>query len=121
MVGRDVQEHADPAGDLLGEVELVGGELEHEQPVVAVELQIEHRPADIAAHRRVQASGREEMVDQGGGRRLAVGAGDDGGVPTGAQLAQYRAVEGHRHQAADHGSGAAAGDAGSPARGRTEA
>ncbi len=64
---------------------------------------------------------RQRRRDHPGGGGLAVGAGDHRGAPSGAQLTQHRAVQGHRDQAADHGPGAASGDPGGPACGRTEA
>ena len=54
-----------------------------------------------------------------GGGRLAVGAGDDDRAPARAELAQDRAVQRHRDQAADHRARAAAGDPRRPARARS--
>jgi hypothetical protein len=80
MVGADVQEHRDVAVEAPGEVDLVGGELEHIDPdpifIWRQRLLVEDRKPDIAPHRRGDSGGGQDVVDQGGGGRLAVGAGD---------------------------------------------
>ena len=49
MVGRDVEQHGDPAGERGRQLELVGRKLEHVAAVMAERRQAERGLADIAA------------------------------------------------------------------------
>ena len=79
------------------------------------------RPASMLAPSALVATG-SQRAQRGrghpGGGGLAVGAGDDDGAPARPELAQNRAVQRHRDQAADHRAGPAPGDPRRPARAR---
>ena len=76
MVGGDVEQHRDVAIEALRQVDLVARQLEHIDPAFGERVLGEDRQADIAAHRARHARGLEDVVDERGGGRLAVGAGD---------------------------------------------
>ena len=76
MVGRDVEQHRDVAIEALGQVDLVARQFEHIDPAFGQRVLRQDRQADVAAHRARHARGLEDVVDQRGGGRLAVGAGD---------------------------------------------
>ena len=76
MVRRDVEQHRDVAIEALRQVDLVARQLEHIDPAFGQRILGEDRQTDVAAHRRRNACGLENVVDERGRRRLAVGAGD---------------------------------------------
>ncbi len=78
MVGRDVQQHCDVERQAAGEFELIGAQLQHVNPVLAQRLEQQRGEAQIAAHRDLAPGLLEDMGDQRGGGRFAVGAGDAG-------------------------------------------
>ena len=76
VIGRDVEQHCDVAIEALRQVDLVARQLQHVDAAFGQRVLGEDREADVAAHRRRHARGLEDVVDQRGGGRLAVGAGD---------------------------------------------
>ena len=58
------------------EIDLIGRDFQHINAPGRERLERQHRHADIAAHLRVAAGAFDEMRDQRGGGRFAVGAGD---------------------------------------------
>ena len=49
VVGREVEEDRDVGLQRAGEVDLVGGELEHDDHAVLGRVEVEHAAADVAA------------------------------------------------------------------------
>ena len=49
MVRREIEPDGDPAAQAVAEVELEGGQLEHEHPTERAGIEIQHGIADIAA------------------------------------------------------------------------
>ena len=76
MVFRDVEQNADGGMQRRREIDLIGRHFQHVDAAGRERLERQHRHADIAAHLRVAAGAVEEMRDQRGGGRFAVGAGD---------------------------------------------
>jgi hypothetical protein len=76
MVGGDIQQHRNVAIEALREVDLIARQLEHIDAAFWQRVLGEDRQADVAAHRRRHARGLEDVVDERGRRRFAVGAGD---------------------------------------------
>ena len=76
MVGRDVDQQADARRQRGREIDLVGRALDDMRAHGRGRRQIEDRHADIAAHRDVAPRLPQDMGDQRGRRRFAVGAGD---------------------------------------------
>ena len=76
MVGGDVEQHRDLADEAVGQVELEARQFEDIDAAVRQRLLRQDRRTDVAAEARRDAGGDEDMVDQRGGGRLAVGPGD---------------------------------------------
>ena len=76
MIGRDVEQHRDVAVEALGQVDLVARQFEDIDAAFGERVLRQDRQADVAAHQARHARGLEDVVDQRGGGRLAVGAGD---------------------------------------------
>ena len=76
VVLADVEQDADGRIERGREIDLVGRHLDHVDAARARRLQRQDRGADIAAHLRVVAGDLQQMRDQRGGGRFAVGAGD---------------------------------------------
>ena len=76
MVGRDVDQEPDARRERGREVDLIGRALDDMRPPGGGRRQVEHRHADVAAHRHLAPGLLEHMGDQRGGGRFAVGAGD---------------------------------------------
>ncbi|MEJ0041972.1 MAG: hypothetical protein WDM81_07055 [Rhizomicrobium sp.] len=75
VVRRDVGKHRDVGHQAGREIDLVGRKFQHIDRLGSRRVEVEHRLADIAADLHVVARRREDVADQGGGGRLAVGAG----------------------------------------------
>ena len=76
MIGGNVKQHCDVAIECLRQVDLVAGQFQHVDPACRKRRLREDRQADIAAHQAGDARGLQDVVDERGSRRLAVGAGD---------------------------------------------
>ena len=76
MVGGDVGQHRDIADEAEGQLELVRRQFEHIDAPCGQRLLRQDRQADVAAHPRRDAAAGEQVMDERGDRRLAVGAGD---------------------------------------------
>jgi len=76
MIRRDVEQHRDIAIEALGQVDLVTRQLQHIDAAFGQRVLRQDRQADVAAHRRRHARGLEDVMDQRGRGRLAVGAGN---------------------------------------------
>ena len=76
MVGRDVEQGRDVARQRLRDIDLVARQFEHVDPVRGQRILAEDRLADIAPHQARHARLFEQVVDQRGGGRLAVGPGN---------------------------------------------
>ena len=76
MIGRQVEPDRHVGMKVAAEVELEGGELEHHGGPALGQIEIEDRPADIAAQQHLLPCGSKQMVDERRRRRLAVGARD---------------------------------------------
>ncbi len=76
VIRADVQQHRHVAMEGEGGLELIGRQLEHIESLLVQPLQGQGRRADIAADRRRAAGLVQDVADQGGRGRLAVGAGD---------------------------------------------
>ena len=76
MIRRQVHLDADRRLDGRCQVDLEGRALHHMDAIVGRRLERQHGGADIATHLDVAAGRLQHMRDQGGGGRLAIGAGD---------------------------------------------
>ena len=76
MVLGDIEQNAHSGVQRGCKIDLVGRNLQHINAARRKRLERQHRNADIAAHLRVAASAVDQMRDQRGGGRLAVGASD---------------------------------------------
>ncbi len=76
MVGRDVEEHADGRIERRREIDLEGRALDDVRAPDLGRRQRQDRRADVAAKRDVALRLLEDVRDERGGGRLAVGAGD---------------------------------------------
>ena len=76
MVRRDVENDADIRLQTVGQVQLIGRELQHIDRSAVHRLQAQHAIADVAANPGIATRFRADVTDQGGGRRFTVGAGD---------------------------------------------
>ena len=92
MVGRDVEQCSDIAGKALGQIDLIARQFEDIDPASWQWILPEHWQTYVAAHPHRQSRLANEVVDQRGGGRLAVGAGN-------ADHAVRRQIRpGHREQ-----------------------
>ena len=121
LVARQVQQHDHPRIHRVGHVRHMHFvHFERGQPGIACDCQ---RSDQAGVHIGALGVGghRAERAQRSGGHprggRLAVGAGDEHRAPVLAQLAQQRAVQRHRDQAADHRAGSTAGHPRRPACG----
>ena len=76
MILRHVQQNADGGAQRRRQIDLIGRHFQHVGTAGRERLERQHRHADIAAHLRVAAGAVDQMRDQRGGGRFAVGAGD---------------------------------------------
>ncbi len=76
VIGRDVEQDADGGLERRRQLDLERGHFDDVGAVVGRRLQRQDGGADVAAHLRIPAGFRENVRDQGGRRRFAVGAGD---------------------------------------------
>jgi hypothetical protein len=115
VVGRDVQHHSGVRLEAAREVQLVGRALQDVHRAAVHVGQVQHADADVAADVRVAAGGGQHVAQQGGGGRLAVGAGDRGDL---GLLVRGRGVHGPGEQldVAQHLDAAGAGAAHGPVR-----
>jgi len=97
MVRRDVEENGDVEHEALGQFELVGAELQHIDAVGAQRFEQQDRHAEIAAGLRLAPGLRQDMADQRGGRRFAVGAGNAGEMRLALGQCQQFDVADDRH------------------------
>ena len=76
MIGREIAEHRHVRHQAGRKFDLVGRDFQHIDRPGGWRRQLQNRLADIAAGLGVEAAGIEDMGDQRGCRRFAVGAGD---------------------------------------------
>ena len=76
VVGGDVEQHRDLADETEGQVDLEARQFEDVDAALGERLLRQNGEPDVAAEARGDARRCEDVVDQRGGRRLAVGAGD---------------------------------------------
>ena len=101
MVRRQVQHHRDIAVQALHQVELIGRELQHIDRVGMQRRKVQHAGADIAADAHIASGFLEDVADQRGGGRLAIGARDADDFRT-AALRQRLHGAGKQFHVADH-------------------
>ncbi len=75
MIGGEIGQHRHVRREAGRQIDLIGGNLQHIDRPGRGRSQIERGPADIAADLGGVAAGGQDMADQRGRRRFAVGAG----------------------------------------------
>ena len=125
MVGREIEPDGDPAAQPLAEVELERGQLEHEHALGPGRGRASNTGLPILPPSTASTpAARKQMVDQSGGGRFAVGAGDAddrGARPMARRTDRRRRGSRPRQRAPRRSADAAAGwVSGTPGLGTSE-